>query len=41
MGWSLNIGRIAGTEIKIHITFLLFLIWIFASSYVTGGPQAA
>jgi Zn-dependent protease/CBS domain-containing protein len=41
MGWSLNIGRIAGTEIKIHITFLLFLIWIFAASYASGGADAA
>jgi len=41
MGWSLNIGRIAGTEIRIHITFLLFLIWIFAASYASGGADAA
>jgi stage IV sporulation protein FB len=41
MGWSLNIGRIAGTEIRVHITFLLFLIWIFAASYASGGADAA
>jgi Zn-dependent protease/CBS domain-containing protein len=41
MGWSLNIGRIAGTEIRLHITFLLFLIWIFAASYASGGAGAA
>jgi stage IV sporulation protein FB len=41
MAWSLNIGRIAGTEIRIHFTFLLFLIWIFASSYTAGGSAAA
>jgi Zn-dependent protease/CBS domain-containing protein len=41
MGWSLNIGRIAGTEIRLHITFLLFLIWIFAASYASGGADAA
>jgi Zn-dependent protease/CBS domain-containing protein len=41
MGWSLNIGRIAGTEIRIHITFLLFLVWIFAASYASGGGDAA
>src|SRR5690554_3672072 len=41
MGWSLNIGSIAGTAVRIHITFLLFLIWIFGASYATGGLDAA
>src|SRR5262245_66647266 len=41
MSWSLSIGRIAGTAIRIHITFLLFLVWIWGASYVTGGAEAA
>jgi len=41
MGWSLNVGTIAGTAVRIHITFLLFLGWIFVASYVSDGPQAA
>jgi Zn-dependent protease/predicted transcriptional regulator len=41
MGWSLNIGSIAGTAVRIHITFLLFLVWIFGASYFSGGPSAA
>ena len=41
MGWSFNIGSVAGTAIRIHVTFLLFLAWIFGVSYVSGGPQAA
>ena len=41
MSWSLNIGRVAGTEVRIHITFLLFLIWIFAAAYMSGGSAAA
>src|SRR5215467_1871295 len=41
MSWSLNIGTIAGTAVRIHITFLLFLGWIFAASWVSGGPQEA
>src|SRR2546425_4816420 len=41
MSWSLNIGTIAGTAVRVHITFLLFLGWIFAASWVAGGPAAA
>jgi Zn-dependent protease/CBS domain-containing protein len=41
MGWSVTIGTIAGTAIRLHITFLLFLVWIFFASYATGGAQAA
>src|SRR6201987_335816 len=41
MGWSLNIGSVAGTAIRVHVTFLLFLAWIFGVSYVSGGLQAA
>src|SRR5262249_59016271 len=41
MSWSLNIGRIAGTAVRVLVTFLLFLGWIFAASWVAGGPSAA
>src|SRR5207302_9935164 len=41
MGWSVNIGTIAGTAVRIHVTFLLFLVWIFVASYLSGGAQAA
>src|SRR5271170_519991 len=41
MLWSVKIGSIAGTAIKIHITFLMFLIWIFAAGWASGGPEAA
>jgi len=41
MRWSLNIGTIAGTAVRVHITFLLFLGWIFAANYASGGPDAA
>jgi Zn-dependent protease/CBS domain-containing protein len=41
MGWSLNIGSVAGTAIRIHVTFVLFLAWIFGVSYFAGGPQEA
>lgn len=41
MGWSLTIGRIAGTEIRLHVTFLLFLAWIGIADYLAGGTAAA
>lgn len=41
MGWSLRIGRIAGTDIGLHITFLLFLAWIGLADYLVGGTAAA
>ena len=41
MGWSVNIGSIAGTAIRIHFTFLMFLAWIFVASWASGGAAAA
>jgi Zn-dependent protease/CBS domain-containing protein len=41
MSWSLNIGRVAGTVIRVHLTFLLFLAWIFAASYAASGAATA
>lgn len=41
MGWSTSIGRIAGTTIRVHITFWLFLGWIFFATWESGGAAAA
>jgi Zn-dependent protease/CBS domain-containing protein len=41
MSWSLNIGKVAGTVVRVHLTFLLFLAWIFAASYSQGGAATA
>jgi Zn-dependent protease/CBS domain-containing protein len=41
MRWSINVGSVAGTAVRIHLTFLLFLGWIFAASYASEGPEAA
>ena len=41
MSWSLNIGRVAGTMVRVHLTFLLFLAWIFAASYAASGAATA
>lgn len=41
MGWSLTIGTFAGTAVRLHFTFLLFLGWIAISMYLSQGPAAA
>jgi Zn-dependent protease/CBS domain-containing protein len=41
MPWSLTLGSVAGTAIRIHVTFLLFLVWIWAAYYRLGGVNAA
>lgn len=41
MNWSLTIGSIAGTRIRLHLTFLIFLAWIGIADYLAGGASAA
>lgn len=41
MRWSLHIGSLSGAEIRIHVTFLLFVIWLGAIYYRQGGADAA
>jgi Zn-dependent protease len=37
MKWSWNIGKIAGIDVKIHLTFFLLLIWVGFSAFSAGG----
>jgi stage IV sporulation protein FB len=41
MSWSFPIGIVKGTEIRLHLTFVLFLLWIGVSHYAQGGWDAA
>jgi Zn-dependent protease len=41
MRWSFSIGRIAGTDVKVHVTFLLFLAYLAWLGYQEGGSAAA
>ena len=41
MRWAYRIGRLAGTDIKVHVTFPLVVAWWSYSGYVEGGQQAA
>jgi Zn-dependent protease/CBS domain-containing protein len=41
MSWSFPIGKLFGSEIRVHVTFFLLLLWIGVSHYQQGGTQAA
>lgn len=41
MHWSLTVGYVYGTAVRIHVTFLLFLAWIWVAYYQQGGAGAA
>jgi Zn-dependent protease/CBS domain-containing protein len=41
MRWSIHLARITGIDVKLHVTFLLFLAFIGFSYYFTGGASAA
>jgi len=41
MSWSIPIFRIAGIQLRIHITFLLLVVWLGFVYYATGGSRAA
>jgi stage IV sporulation protein FB len=41
MRWSLKVLRVAGIDVRMHFTFLLFLAWIGYAHYQEGGAPAA
>lgn len=41
MAWSVSIGSISGIRIRIHLTFVLFLVWIGVAFWQQGGASAA
>ncbi|WFU13257.1 site-2 protease family protein (plasmid) [Rhizobium sp. CB3090] len=41
MRWSLKIGIIAGTAIRVHMTFVVLLVWIWLAHYQISGARAA
>jgi stage IV sporulation protein FB len=40
MTWSFKIARIAGTQVRIHLTFFLLLVWVGVSVGSASGPEA-
>ena len=41
MKWSWNVGKIAGIDIKIHLTFVFLLVWVGFSAFFAGGTVGA
>jgi stage IV sporulation protein FB len=41
MRWALRLGQVAGTEVRIHLTFFLLLAWLGVTHYQAGGSDAA
>ena len=41
MGWTITIGRVAGTEVKVHLTFFILVAFWAMAGYNAGGPAGA
>ena len=41
MTWSFPVGHLFGTEVRIHATFFLLLLWIAVGGYFQGGTVLA
>jgi Zn-dependent protease/CBS domain-containing protein len=41
MAWSVSLGRILGTEVRIHLTFFLLIAWFAIAAGARGGQAAA
>jgi Zn-dependent protease len=41
VSWSIKFARVAGIDLKIHLTFLIFLVWIGFSYLARGGIEFA
>ncbi|MBM3607856.1 MAG: site-2 protease family protein, partial [Alphaproteobacteria bacterium] len=41
MSWSITLGRFAGTQVRIHLTFFLLVAWFAFAAGSKGGQSAA
>lgn len=41
MAWSFSLGRLFGTDVRVHLTFFLLLGWIGYATYAEAGWPAA
>ncbi|WP_171098627.1 site-2 protease family protein [Ruegeria sp. HKCCD7255] len=40
MAWSFSLGRVLGSELRVHVTFFLLLAWVGFAAYSSGGISA-
>jgi stage IV sporulation protein FB len=41
MGWTITFGRVAGTEVKVHLTFFILVAFWAMAGYQQGGMSGA
>ncbi|SHE91859.1 stage IV sporulation protein FB [Ruegeria intermedia] len=41
MTWSFAVGRLLGSELRVHVTFFILLAWVGFAAYAEGGLPAA
>lgn len=41
MAWSFSLGRLLGSELRVHVTFFLLIIWIGFAAYQNAGWAGA
>lgn len=41
MSWSFSIGRLFGSELRVHVTFFLLLAWVGYAAYAEAGWSGA
>ncbi|WP_299985574.1 site-2 protease family protein [uncultured Ruegeria sp.] len=41
MAWSFSLGRLLGSELRVHVTFFVLLAWVGFAAYSNGGLPAA
>src|SRR5574338_325938 len=41
MSWSFRLSRVLGTDVKVHVTFLLLLAFLFVNTGARAGAAAA
>jgi stage IV sporulation protein FB len=41
MSWSVTLGTVAGTQLRVHATFFLLLVWIVVAGSIAEGLGAA
>lgn len=41
MAWSFSLGRLLGSELRVHVTFFLLLAWVGFAAYSNGGWRVA